>query len=64
MEGIEYHPLTSSILLINCTNQSLSVARGIILQYQVTVVKYTGDKRQSIVVNGSLFEVRFSGLSK
>ena len=64
MEGIEYHPLTSSILLINCTNQSLSVARGIILQYQVTVVQYTGDKRQSVVVNGSLFEVRFSGLSK
>ena len=64
MEGIEYHPLTSSILLINCTNQSLSVARGIILQYQVTVVQYTGDKRQSVVINGSLFEVRFSGLSK
>ena len=64
MEGIEYHPLTSSILLVNCTNQSLSVARGIILQYQVTVVQYTGDKRQSVVINGSLFEVRFSGLSK
>ena len=64
MEEIEYHPLTSSILLINCTNQSLSVAHGIILQYQVTIVQYTGEDRQSLIINGSQFEVQFSGLSK
>ena len=64
VEGIEYHPLTSSILLVNCTNQSLSVARGIILQYKVTIVQYTGDDRQITIVNGSQFEVQFNGLSK
>ena len=64
VEGIEYHPLTSSILLINCTDQSLSVAHGIILQYQVTIVQYTREDRQMIVVNGSQFEVQFKGLSK
>ena len=64
MEGIEYHPLTLSILLVNCTNQSLSVARGIILQYKVTIVQYTGEDRQSLIINGSQFEVQFNGLSK
>ena len=64
MGRIEYHPITSSILLVNCTNQSLSVARGIILQYQVTIVQYTGEDRQSLIINGSQFEVQFNGLSK
>ena len=64
VEGIEYHPLTSSILLVNCTKQSLSVAHGIILQYEVTIVQYTGEDRQITVVNRSQFEVQFKGLSK
>ena len=64
VEGIEYRPLMSSILLVNCTNQPFSVARGIILQYQVTIVQYTGEDRQMAVVNGSQFEVQFKGLSK
>ena len=59
-------PLSESVLLVSFSNQPLSVANGVILHYEMSIVQYTGEnnlKNTTVDANDTI-EVIFSGLSK
>ena len=65
--GVGYHALSASRLKVNFTTPDLSVTRGIVLYYEVTVTEYGSDTplfNQRVVSNGSVIEAEFNRLSE
>ena len=59
VQGIEYHPISSSVLIVNFTSQAL---REMILSFEVSIELYVGGEKRMKIINSSQFEVKFTRL--
>ena len=59
VQEIEYHPISSSVLIVNFTSQALT---EMILFFEVSIELYVGGEKRIKNITGSQFEVQFTRL--
>ena len=61
-----YDTISSSHLIVSFTNQTMDIARGIILEYEITIELYEGGEIMTIVIpaNSTDYIAEFNGLSE